>query len=472
MNIKAMSFIKNMSYTISSNLITLIISTLGILVIPKLLGVEDYGYWQLYLFYASYVGFLHFGWTDGIYLRYGGDEYNELDKKLFFSQFVMLFSSQIFIGIFMCFFTSIFISDLNRGFIITMVSISMIIVNIRIMLIYILQATNRIKEYARVTMSDRVAFIILVIVFLLAGIRDYKVIILADLLGKLFSLIYSMVSCRDIVFNRISYFYLTINETTKNIGVGIKLMFANIASMLIIGVVRFGIELKWNMETFGKVSLTLSISNLLMVFINAVGIIIFPVLRRTNEDKLPLIYSTMKTFLMVPLLGLLVGYYPLKIILSVWLPQYTESLMYMALLFPMCVYEGKMALLINTYLKTLRKEKLILKINLVSVMLSITLTILFTLVIGDLTLAILSIVALLAFRSALAEVFLSRILNVSVYKDLLLEIAITLIFILTGWFLTWWIGAVLYLVAYSLYLVIKKKDITDTLKIVKQLIRE
>lgn len=467
-----MSFIKNMSYTISSNLITLIISTLGILVIPKLLGVEDYGYWQLYLFYASYVGFLHFGWTDGIYLRYGGDEYNELDKKLFFSQFVMLFSSQIFIGIFMCFFTSIFISDLNRGFIITMVSISMIIVNIRIMLIYILQATNRIKEYARVTMSDRVAFIILVIVFLLAGIRDYKVIILADLLGKLFSLIYSMVSCRDIVFNRISYFYLTINETTKNIGVGIKLMFANIASMLIIGVVRFGIELKWNMETFGKVSLTLSISNLLMVFINAVGIIIFPVLRRTNEDKLPLIYSTMKTFLMVPLLGLLVGYYPLKIILSVWLPQYTESLMYMALLFPMCVYEGKMALLINTYLKTLRKEKLILKINLVSVMLSITLTILFTLVIGDLTLAILSIVALLAFRSALAEVFLSRILNVSVYKDLLLEIAITLIFILTGWFLTWWIGAVLYLVAYSLYLVIKKKDITDTLKIVKQLIRE
>lgn len=467
-----MSFIKNMSYTISSNLITLIISTLGILVIPKLLGVEDYGYWQLYLFYASYVGFLHFGWPDGIYLRYGGDEYNELDKKLFFSQFVMLFSSQIIIGFFMLFLTIIFIPELNRGFIITMVSISMIIVNIRIMLIYILQATNRIKEYARVTMSDRVAFIILVTVFLLAGIRDYKVIIFADLLGKLFSLIYSMVSCRDIVFNRISYFYLTINETTKNIGVGIKLMFSNIASMLIIGVVRLGIEFKWSVETFGKVSLTLSISNLLMVFINAVGIIIFPVLRRTNEDKLPLIYTTMKTFLMVPLLGLLVGYYPLKIILSAWLPQYTESLIYMALLFPMCVYEGKMALLINTYLKTLRKERLILKINLASVMLSITLTILFTLVFGNLSLTILSIVVLLAFRSALAEVFLSRILNVSVYKDLLLEVVITLIFILTGWFLTWWIGAFFYLVAYSLYLVIKKKDITDTLKIVKQLIRE
>ena len=47
-------------------------------------------------------------------------------------------------------------------------------------------------------------------------------------------------------------------------------MFANIASMLIIGVVRFGIERSWDVETFGKVSLTLSASNLMMLFINAV----------------------------------------------------------------------------------------------------------------------------------------------------------------------------------------------------------
>ena len=51
----------------------------------KLIGVEKYGYWQLYLFYTSYVGFFQLGWNDGIYLRYGGEDYNNLDKGLFFA---------------------------------------------------------------------------------------------------------------------------------------------------------------------------------------------------------------------------------------------------------------------------------------------------------------------------------------------------------------------------------------------------
>ena len=76
-------------------------------------------------------------------------------------------------------------------------------------------------------------------------------------------------------------------------------MLANVASMLIIGVVRFGIEHAWDVETFGKVSLTLSVSNLMMIFINAVGIIIFPILRRTNESKLSEIYTIMRDFLML-----------------------------------------------------------------------------------------------------------------------------------------------------------------------------
>ena len=77
---KLIDLVKNFSYSLTSNLISLIISTLVVLVIPRIIGVEDYGFWQLYLFYSSYIGFLHFGWNDGIYLRYGGEEYDDLDK--------------------------------------------------------------------------------------------------------------------------------------------------------------------------------------------------------------------------------------------------------------------------------------------------------------------------------------------------------------------------------------------------------
>lgn len=84
MSAKFADFMKGFSYAMMSNFITLITSSLVIIVIPKLIGVQEYGYWQLYMFYTSYVGFLHFGWNDGIYLRYGGKEYKDLDKHRFF----------------------------------------------------------------------------------------------------------------------------------------------------------------------------------------------------------------------------------------------------------------------------------------------------------------------------------------------------------------------------------------------------
>lgn len=290
-------------------------------------------------------------------------------------------------------------------------------------------------------------------------------------MGKFISMIYAMYCCKDIIFQKINLFYFNIREAVRNINVGIKLMFANIASMLIIGVVRFGIERTWDVATFGKVSLVLSISNLMMIFINAIGIIMFPILRRTDDRKLANIYLTVKDFLMIILLGLLIAYFPLKVVLSAWLPKYAESLVYMAILFPMFVYEGKTVLLINTYLKTLRKEKLMLKINLISLSISILLTFITTMVYRNLDLAILSIVFLLAIRSVIAELYLSKILSISVSKDVILELLITIIFILLGWLVDAWYTVLIYTVMYILYLLLKKKDIAKSINNVRILVK-
>ncbi|MEK5585143.1 hypothetical protein MKZ21_23120 [Paenibacillus sp. FSL P2-0536] len=467
MNNKAKNIIKNISYTLSSNLIGLIISTVVLFLVPKLVGVEQYGYWQLYLFYSSFVGFLHFGWNDGLYLRYGGKEYKDLDKGLFFSQFYMLVILQITLAIIFFVFSFLFVVDINRQFIFEMTGFCLLIVNVKYMLLLILQSTNRIKEYAQITLIGKVLFFCIIVLFLSIGIREYQLMILADLTGNLIALIYALYCCKDIVFRRISSFYFSFREALENISVGIKLMFANLASMLIIGVIRFGIERSWNISTFAKVSLTLSVSNLMMIFINAVGIVIFPILRRTDENKLSNIYITIRDFLMVILLGSLTLYYPLKVALSAWLPKYSDSLMYMSLLFPMFVYEGKMALLINTYLKTLRKEKLMLKINLLSLFFSVIITFFSTIVLRNLNLAIISIVILMAFRSTLAEILLLRTLKIYLYKDIFIELIMTLIFILAGWYLNSWIALVLYTATYVIYLVNKRRNITVMIKKVK-----
>ena len=81
--------LKNIVYSFSANLISLLISVFMVMIVPKYLSMEDYGLWQLFLFYFSYLGFLHFGWEDGIYLRYAGKNYNELDSRTFPDNFTV-----------------------------------------------------------------------------------------------------------------------------------------------------------------------------------------------------------------------------------------------------------------------------------------------------------------------------------------------------------------------------------------------
>lgn len=469
---KAQHLIKNFSYAITSNIVSFAISTLIVFIIPKIIGVLDYGYWQLYLFYLGYVGFLHFGWNDGIYLRYGGKLYDELDKNLFYSQFYLLFVLQLIIGI-AIFTLSYFITeDTNRAFVIRLIAFSLVLENTRYFLLFILQATSKFKEYSLIILLDRILYILLIVLFILFGIRNFKLLIFADIVGKFVSFVYASYICNDIVFKKISLFRFTISESIKNIFTGINLMFANIASKLIIGVTRFGIERNWGIAIFGKVSLVLSISNMLMLFLNTIGLVLFPVLRRTKQENLASIYNILRDILMVILLGVLVIYYPVKEILLYWLPKYTDSLIYIALLLPISIYEGKMALLINTYLKTYRKEKTILRINIYSLFLSILTTISIILIFKNLEILILSIVFILAFRSIFAEILLSKIIKINFLKNIILEIVLSLIFIYSGWFIDSWVTPIVYSLAYAIYLFVKRKDIKLSIGQIKYLLKQ
>lgn len=467
----AIAFIHNFSYTLVTNFISLIISILVVLIIPKLIGIEDYGYWQLYVFYSSYVTFASLGWSDGIYLRYGGELYHKLDKKILFSQFYMLLFFQIMIAVIVVLFTYLYVNNMNKIFILNMVGINLVIVNMRFMLSFILQATNRMKSYAIIIITDRSLYIIFIILLLIIGFPNYKLMIFSDVLGKMFSLFFAIYICKDIVFKKATSFKMNYREAYLNISVGIKLMLAGIASMLITGVVRFGIERTWNVETFGKISLTFSISNLTMIFINAVGIVLFPILRRTDQSKLTNLYNNMRELLMISLFGILVLYFPLKLIILLWLPQYSDSLSYMAFLFPLVIFEGKMVLLVNTYLKTIRKETLILQVNFISFIISVLFTIVTTILLKNLNTAVISIVVVLFIRSYLAEYALSKQINISIKKSIILESILTSIFIITAWFLDDWLAMLIYTLCYFIYLFLRKSNIKSMNKELWRLIR-
>lgn len=464
---KFVSLIKNLSYSITANGLSLLISVFMILIVTKKFGVEEYGYYQLYTFYVSYVGFFTFGWVDGIYLRYGGKNYDDLDRSLFVSQFwLMLFVEIIFSVIIILWGCTLY--NVDKQFIMIMFAVNIIILSVRGIFVYVFQSTNKIREFAILTYIEKLVFLFVTIVVIFLGINNYKFLILGDLLGKLLSFIYCIIVCHDFVIGKKASSINTKIEISKNVIAGVKLLMANIASMLIIGIVRYLIEINWSIEVFGKVSFSMNLSNMVIIFINAIGIVLFPMLRKVDESQLKKIYNYLSAGLMSILFIMLLFYYPMKIVLSMWLPHYKDSLQYLALLFPICLYESKMSLLINTFLKALRKENLLLLLNVVSVVISAILSIISVLILKNIELSILTITVVLGFRCLLAEIIISRLFDIKILKNFILETILVIVFIFVSWYIDSFLATFIYLIVLIIYLYYKKNTLIELIKYVKK----
>ncbi|WP_433773042.1 oligosaccharide flippase family protein [Bacillus wiedmannii] len=460
--------LRNISYTFIAQGIALAISLIKALWIPKMLGIEEFSYWQLFLFYSSYVGFFQFGLNDGIYLRYGGNKFENLDKALFRSQFWILVASQFILAIIVIVCSEAFIEDSNRVMILTVTSVCMVVTGVSAFFWFVFQSTNRIKEYTLAIVIEKSIFFVTVIILLSIKKYNFEYFIIGDVASRICGLIFCIFAGRELIWGKFCSYKIAFAEMISNISVGMKLMFANIASMLIIGVGRFMVDYKWGINAFGEFSLALSIVSMILLFINAVSIVLFPTLRRVSEDKLSETYSVMRTVLIMVLCSFLIFYIPIQHILTIWLPGYAQSLKYLAILFPLCVFDGKMQMLVSTYLKVLRKENVLLKINIIAVLGSLVACSFAAVVINNINFVIIAIVAVTIIRCVLAELYLSSNLNLSIIKNLIGEISLMVIFMLSSWYLEGIFSLLIYLIVYLIFVYFNKNDLKQALRLIKR----
>jgi len=463
-----MEKIRQISYTLVANLLGTLVSALITFVLPKMLGVTEYGYFQLYIFYYSYVGLLHFGWADGIFLRYGGVYYEQLDKSSFHAQIRLYGIVQIAISAVLMAAVMIISPGEEKSWVFGCTCFVAVFTNLYFLQQYILQATGRIKEYAAMLILEKIVYVVLVAIFFILNEKGFVAYIIAHITGVIAAVALGFWYCREILQAKPVAWRLAVKESGENLRAGMKLMLANLASQMIIGIVGQSIEIRWGVEQFGVLSLSLAVSNMLMLLINAVAVVLFPMLRRMDQDRLIPMYRQLRSMLMIPLFGLLIFYYPGKEILSHWLPQYAKGLEYLGLLFPICVFESKMSMLVNTYLKALRKEKLIMYVNMISVGLSLVMSLAAVFVFENMIFAVVSIVILLAFRSVLAEVLLSKQFHLVVWPDIVAEILMVVMFIVGNWTIKGISGTLVYMAALVVYLAWKRKELGELILILRR----
>lgn len=102
----------------------------------------------------------HFGLNDGVYLKIGGTEYEDMDKKLLGGQFWFgaLFQSVIAIGIVL--WTVLSGNGVDTEFVFIMTAVYMLLYNLTLYLGCVFQAANETRLYSLSVMIDKIVFMV------------------------------------------------------------------------------------------------------------------------------------------------------------------------------------------------------------------------------------------------------------------------------------------------------------------------
>lgn len=136
------------------------------LIIPKYISTTDYGYWQLFLLYTTYVGILSLGFLDGISVQWAGKDIEALREEIpkafkfiLLEQCVIISALSIIVGII----------DIPTKKIAFAVLANTIIVNMLTFFLFMAQATKRFKLVTAVNIGRSLLFIVFILLIFFSG---------------------------------------------------------------------------------------------------------------------------------------------------------------------------------------------------------------------------------------------------------------------------------------------------------------
>ncbi|MBO5629340.1 MAG: hypothetical protein J5965_09745 [Aeriscardovia sp.] len=455
---------QNISYAFTSQFLSMVVSVIIALIVPKLLGVDAFSYWQLFIFYTLYGGFLHLGLTDGVYLKIGGQKYEDLNYDSLGSQYKYSICIQIAICLLVCFLFCPKMSP-DRSFVLISSSICVIIGNVFSFWSFLLQSVGLVKHYSISTILEKGIFIFFLILFFVINSRSYRLLIVLFIISRLFSLSYGSVKCKELILSNWLPFRVVKEEYFTNTIVGLSLTISNIASMTILGIGRFFIDAKMGIIAFGKVSFAILMVNFFVVFLTQISIVLFPALKRLSEKEISSYYAKLNSIFTILSPSVLFLYPFIFVLITYWLPQYRDSLVYFVILFPLVCYEGKMQMLNNTFLKVLREEKKLLIFNISASIMSTLLCAFSVFLMNNIKLAVMSMMVSIALRSLISELYLQRRCSVDGLKDIIIFNLLVVVFVISNLMGGAIIGFIIYTTFFILVYLYDRNQYNSLLKL-------
>lgn len=365
--------IKSIVQVMFSNLSTIVSGVLVGFVLPKIMSVESYGLYKTFTLYASYLGLFSLGIIDGIVLKYGEKNYDELDRTKFRSYFKWYCLIHIIFLIIICSLT--FFSENNEfNFILIFLGIYMISGNITGYFQQISQITMRFRELSlrKILQSFFNVVIILILYFAYRKgitITYHNYLKLWMLVNVVLALWY-VFTYRDIVFSPCQPLRDTFLDIKELVLTGFPLLFANLCSSLILTLDRQFVNLLFSTNEYAVYAFAYNMLSLITVGTSAISTVLYPVLKRTNSSNLESNYDTLIVILLSIVFAVMLIFFPISLLIKGFLPKYIDAINIFRVIFPGLAISSTITVIMHNYYKAFGDNLLFFKKSIVVLLVS------------------------------------------------------------------------------------------------------
>lgn len=361
-----MSVKKGILYVFIANAINLIISLFTGFVLPKILSIETYSSIKLFQLYITYIGVVSFGFADGMYLRIGGKNLDNLNKEELQQEFKTFKIFQILVTI-----LAIIVSVILQNEMLIFCSLVILPINIGNYLRQVYQAIGLFKKYSNFTNINTllIFFINLILLFIVKTDNPQIYIICYIIAYMVYWIIIEKETIKILGKRKVKANKKFMVEDVKS---GFLLMIGNFCNVIFTGIDRIFVQNLLGSIKFAFYSFAVSVENLMNVFITPISTVMYNYLCN-NKSKEQVI--NLKNVILIFASVVVVTIFPVKFIVENWLQKYLDSLDVLFLLFAaQCITILVRCVHVNLY-KAEKKQNRYFVIMIIVVILSIILNI-------------------------------------------------------------------------------------------------
>jgi O-antigen/teichoic acid export membrane protein len=299
-----------------------VFNTLLIFLIPRLVTVEDFGYWRLFMLYAGYAGLFQMGFLDGALLRWAGRPLQIFHPEVRLSLKFLLRQQAAFLVPAI----AIALGALrgNVRFIGLAVLVYAVLFNINALLQYALQAARQFKPVALAAAAPAGAFVLLTFGWKALGVPSFRVLIVLYCIAWAAALLYLWIRVKPL-HGAVAL------DSTWSFGrtcmlLGWPMVLANIGLGLVQSADRLVLGSALPIYDFAQYSLAASAMFVPVTAIATVYRVFFSHVAAVEHQQRAGIYVYASNFLLMAWSLLLPYFFVLKVFVQYFLPKYLMAL--------------------------------------------------------------------------------------------------------------------------------------------------